>query len=247
MIVRLIENQEELDAVYRLTHDAYLEQGYIKPQPDGMFKNNERYDRLPETDIFIAVDEDQIVGTVSMTRANLTGFPYDRDFPEEVEKIKHCSIVMGRYLAACWRIVTDSKCRHGLTVVLALMQKIMEESAKYHVHEMIFEFNPKHVKFYNKMLGIQPVCEKVSKTVDAPGVLMYVDGRHLACKWQDVCTKRRIEQTIFIKDFWWPTAKASPPSIWEYPQYALSLTGCVFGFPLLWAVLLYDKMIPAKY
>jgi len=102
--IRIIQTQEELNAVYRLTHDQYVAEGYAQPQPDGMLRHYKLYDSLPETNIFGAFKEEKLIGTVSLTRGNLTGLPCEQEFPKEVQDIKTTSMVMGRRLGNCWRL-----------------------------------------------------------------------------------------------------------------------------------------------
>lgn len=245
--VRKIKTQEELEAVYRLTHDAYVAEGYCQPQPDGMLRHYKKYDRLEETDILIALEGDKIVGTISITRSNLSGFPMDEDFPDEVNQIRHRSFIMGRYLGACWRIATVPECRNGFAVVLALIKSLVETCAREGINEMIYVFNPKHVKIYRHLLGMSVVCEKHIEAVDAPGVLMYSDGRHLCHKWLELCKKRNIPTTATIRDFWWPTAKATRRNIFEIVlQDVPAIFGALCCYPLLGIVLLYDKLFPVR-
>src|SRR5947209_3989524 len=67
ILVRPIEGEAELDAVYRLTYDSFLERGYCAPRPDRRLIHYPHLDRLPETMICVAISEGQIVGTVSVT------------------------------------------------------------------------------------------------------------------------------------------------------------------------------------
>jgi hypothetical protein len=247
LIVRKVETQAELEAVYRLTHDAYVAEGYAKPQPDGMLRHYERYDRLEETDIFIAVDNGEIIGTNTLTASNLTGFPMDEDFPDEVDQIRHRSFIMGRYLGASWRIATAPECRKGLAVILALIKATVERCAELGINEMIYVFNPKHVPIYKRLLGMSTVTQKHIEAVGAPGVLMYSDGRHLCYKWLDICEKRGIPKTVAIRDFWWPTAKASRRNILQVVwQDVPAILGALCCYPILGTFLLYDKLFPVK-
>jgi hypothetical protein len=116
--IKRVETQEELESVYRIVHDAYVAEGYAQPQPDGKLRLYKRYDNLPETTVFIAVEDNgRVIGTASITGNNITGLPMREDFQEEFEKINHRSHVCGRYLRGCWRIATESNFRKSLAVV----------------------------------------------------------------------------------------------------------------------------------
>lgn len=205
LTTKQIQTQEELDAVYRLTHDQYVAEGYSEPQPDGMLRHYKLFDSIPETAIFGVYKDEKLIGSVSLTKANMTGFPCDEDFPEEVAKIRSCSLIMGRRLANYWRLVTDPA-NSNLRTLLLLINAAVEDCCQHRVHEILFVVNPKHVSVYQKLLGMRIVAEKEIKKVQAPGVLLYADGRHFASKWIEMCEKRSIPTTTKISAFWWPTA-----------------------------------------
>lgn len=207
--INKVQNQDDLNEVYRITHDQYVNEGYSVPQQDGMLRHYRLYDRIPETVIFVTKKEQKIVGTLSLTFSNMSGFPCDEDFPNESAIIKDSARIMGRKIANCWRLVTDRST--NLEVVFILINSAVEECAREHVNEILFVVNPKHVSVYQKLLGMTKIAESQVETVKAPGVLLYADGRHLASKWIAFCQKRGIHTTATVRDFWWPTAFAGKP------------------------------------
>lgn len=210
--INKVQTQDQLNGVYRITHDQYVAEGCSTPQQDGMLRHYRIYDRIPETVIFIAQKDNKLVGTLSVTISNMTGFPCDEDFRDEVAKIKETARIMGRKIANCWRLVTDRST--NLEVVFLLINAAVEECAKQHVHEILFVVNPKHVSVYQKLLGMRIVAESQVETVRAPGILLHADGRHLASKWIALCERRGIATTATVRDFWWPTAFAGKPRRW---------------------------------
>src|SRR5262245_29486021 len=79
-IIRPIRDLAELQQVYRLTHDCYVENGYVKPHPTGMIVHYPQFDHIPETTILVAVINGRIVGSVSLTQDGPGGFSIDDDF-----------------------------------------------------------------------------------------------------------------------------------------------------------------------
>jgi len=238
--IRKAETPEDFTSVEELTYKEYLKEDYIEPNSDKKFKKFRRWDTLPETSVFIAKADDKIIGTISVTTNNLTGFPIDHDFPEDVEKIKHECIVTSKHLGYCWRIITDSGYRDR-KLAFYLIKRAIEFMCENHVHVILFVFNPKHVGFYKKALGFSVVKEQEAvDSVNAPGVLMRSDARHLMIMWERVCQKMKIPYTAVIKDVWWPTAKADIPILermywWaRFPfDYAVAW---LIGWPILIAV-----------
>lgn len=206
-----IAQSADMDIVYKLTHDQYVKEGYCKPQSTGKLVHYPHLDYIPETIVFVAEDDNnQIIGTNSLTIDNPHKLHVDEDFPTEVAAVRNRSIIMNRNLAASWRIVTSPNARNSMKVILALIKGTIEEVCKQHTHELLFSFNPKHEKIYAKLLGLRTIARGECDAVNnAPGVLMYVDSRFLLNKWQQVCQRRKIPYNCDIRDVWWPTAYSS--------------------------------------
>jgi hypothetical protein len=204
MIIRLAK-KEDMEQVYRLTHDMYVEAGYCKPQPNGLLRHYPHLDDIPQTIVFVAEQDGKIVGTNSLTFDGPAKLHVDEDFPEEVEKIRRICNMTGRKLAASWRLATHPKARNSLRVVLELINATMTEGSNRHMNLLLFTFNPKHEGFYEKLLGLKTIatserCEAVS----APGVLMKGDARYMVNKWVRFCKKRKLATDANIKNVWWP-------------------------------------------
>ena len=86
--IRPIRGAEELDSVYRLTHDSFLERGYCQPQPDGPLIHYPHLDNIPETTVLVAVVQGEIMGTLSFTLDGPRGFHLDGDFKTECGRIR---------------------------------------------------------------------------------------------------------------------------------------------------------------
>src|SRR5262245_54493084 len=86
--IRPIADARELDAVYRLTHDAYDDEGYAAPRSDGRLVHYAAFDQIPETVVLGSFVEGTLVGTVSWTADGPNGLPVERDFPDECARIR---------------------------------------------------------------------------------------------------------------------------------------------------------------
>jgi hypothetical protein len=195
-----------MEQVYRLTHDMYVKEGYAKAQPDGLLRHYPHLDNIPETHVFVVEENGQVVGTKSLTFDGPAKMHVDEDFPEEVEEFRRLSKATNKNLAASWRLVTHPKARNSLRIVVELINITMEEGSKNHMHLVLFTFNPKHEKFYEKILGLKTVATSENcDAVSAPGVLMKGDARYMVNKWQRFCKKRKMDTVADIKNVWWPT------------------------------------------
>ncbi len=180
-LVRAIRGTGELDLVYRLTHDSYVERGYVKPLCDGRLVHYPHLDRIPETTILVAEVNEAIVGTVSLTLDSDAGLHVDDDFKAECDRIRG----EGRRLAASWRIATRKECRNQLKVVMELIRQIVHEFVIQEIETCVFTFNPRHERIYKRLLNMETVAvrESTKGLENAPAVFMRFDMARCPEKW----------------------------------------------------------------
>src|SRR5512133_529870 len=73
LVLKIAETQEELEGCFAVLHDAYVDSGFMKPDPSGMRVTI--YHALPTTTMLCAKYDDQVVGTVSLIRESALGVP----------------------------------------------------------------------------------------------------------------------------------------------------------------------------
>jgi len=169
MIIRPVRNEQEMDEVYRLTHDAYVEQGYIKPQPDGRLRHYTEVDAAPENMVLVALEDNAIVGTVSITLDGPAGLHVDHDFRAECDAIR----AEGRSVGASWRIITEPGHRSSMAVVVELIRSTIDVLNRFEVETILCTFNPRHERVYQRLFGMSTVarCTTVDEVASA-AVLM---------------------------------------------------------------------------
>ncbi|MFH1022789.1 MAG: nucleotide disphospho-sugar-binding domain-containing protein, partial [Planctomycetota bacterium] len=177
VVVRPIKNKNELDEVYRITHDAFLERGYCRPQADGRLVHYPRLDQIKETTVFVAVSDGGIVGTISLTLDGPAGLHVDEDFKEACDDIRN----EGRKLAAGWRIATRSGYRDERGIVMGLIREVVTRAVDAGVRTGVFTFNPRHESIYQRLLNMKTVARngETSGLQDAPAVFMRCDAEAL--------------------------------------------------------------------
>lgn len=169
MIIRPVRNDREMNEVYRLTHDAYVEQGYIKPQPDGRLRHYTEVDAAPENMVLVALEDDAIVGTVSVTLDGPAGLHVDHDFRAECDAIR----AEGHTVGASWRIITEPGHRSSMAVVVELIRSTIDVLNRFEVETILCTFNPRHERVYQRLFGMSTVahCTTVDEVASA-AVLM---------------------------------------------------------------------------
>lgn len=179
--IRLVETPWEMEAVYRLTHDAYVERGYCDVQPDGRLVHYPHLDGIPQTKVLVALAGGEIVGTNSLTLDGPAGLHMDDDFKAECDAVR----AEGRTLAASWRIVTSSTCRSERTVVMGLIQRTVDLMLAQKIQTSVFTFNPRHERVYQRLLNMTTVARKdsIGGLKNAPAVFMRLDMERIPVRW----------------------------------------------------------------
>lgn len=171
MLIRPILSDDDLDHVHRLTHDAYVAEGFAAPQLDGRLRYYAEIDAAPENMVLVAVDDDVIVGTVSVTLDGSAGLHVDHDFAAECAAIR----AEGPTVGGVWRIVTEPGLRTSLTVILELIRSAADVLDRFGVETALCEFGPHHERAYRRLLGFTTVARStLLSELTAPAVLMRV-------------------------------------------------------------------------
>ena len=162
-----------MDAVYRLTHDCFLERGYCRPRPDGRLIHYPELDCIPETTVLIAVIDGEVVGTTSFTLDGPSGLNVDHDFQLACEEIR----AERRSLAASWRLATKNSFRSQNDVVMALIKATTGMLLDSGTQTCLFTFNPRHERIYQRLLNMRTVARSGNARglTTAPSVLMRCD------------------------------------------------------------------------
>ncbi|APB32736.1 hypothetical protein GlitD10_0425 [Gloeomargarita lithophora Alchichica-D10] len=179
-IVRPVKDESEMEAVYRITHDAFVAGGYCDPQPNGLLIYNAHLDAIPETTVLVAVYEEEIIGTISWTLDSPHGLHVDDDFQAECDLIR----LEGKRLAGSWRIATQKRYQNQRPLVLSLIQGVVDDYLDYGIDTSVFIFDPSHERVYQKLLGMRTVARRDAYTLtNTPVVLMRVEIAELPDRW----------------------------------------------------------------
>lgn len=181
MEIRLV-TQNELQSVYALCHDLYVENGYCIPQPDGMLKHYEHLNTIPETFVIGAFDP-ELIGTLSMTIDSVAGLPIAHAFHETLLHTRFRCIIENKKMGVCWRLVTRQR---SLGIVLGMINKIIDLAMENKIDLLLYEFNPKHQRVYEKLLDMEVIAGPISDPAvnDAPAVLMKSEMHRLILAWR---------------------------------------------------------------
>jgi len=192
--IRKALSLQDLEAAWRLTHDLFVAEGYADPRPDGMLRHYPHLDFAPETTVLVAEDlYGRIVGTCSLTVDGPAGLNMDDDFKDIVDGIRMECRREGKKLGAGWRLATAADAHNSLDVALKLISAMIEELAAQELGVILFVFNPRHERFYQKTIGLRTISAQVrgARSVKgAPAVLMRGDRDEILARWEQVKARR---------------------------------------------------------
>lgn len=127
----------------------------------------------PNSVTFTATNEDDTIGTLTLTVDSDAGLAVDRTFKDEVDAFRRSP---GAKLCELTRFAfdTSSPARPRLAALFHII--FIYGSMHYACTDLLIEVNPRHRRFYEAMLGFHAVGEpKTNAGVGAPSQLMWLN------------------------------------------------------------------------
>lgn len=119
IILKQAETQDELEAAFKIVHDAYVDLNYMSPADHGLRFN--KYLALSSTVVFVVKDEDEVVGTMSIIQDSHLGLPVEATW--DLSYLRKQGLLVGEIAALA--IKKSHKLRRGR--LLLPLCKIMYE------------------------------------------------------------------------------------------------------------------------
>lgn len=142
----IARTREDLEACFSLLHDAYVSSGFMRPDPSGLRVTP--YHALPTTTTLYARYEEQIVGTLSIVREGVFGFPMQSVFDLTAVRAQPGWIAEISALA-----VHPDHRKTGGTVLFPLMKFMYEYCTRYFdTRHLVIAVNPRHIDMYESLL-----------------------------------------------------------------------------------------------
>lgn len=173
LVLKLAETQEELEACFRLLHDAYVSAGFMKPDSSGLRVT--LYHALPTTTTLLAKYGDRVVGTISLIRESALGFPLQKIF--DIDAIRRA----GGNIAEVSALAVDRRFQAtGGMVLFPLMKFMYEYATKYFdTRHLVIAVNPRHIGLYESLLFFRRLRQNPVEHYDfvngAPAVGAHLD------------------------------------------------------------------------
>jgi hypothetical protein len=192
--IRIAKTREELEAAFRLLHNAYVSSGFMDPEPSGLRVT--KFHSLPATTTIVALWDGEVVGTGTLIRRSSFGMPM-----ESIFDISHL-IEDGSRIFETSSLAVHPRFsgQHG-KILLPLMKYISEYSVHYFGSKyMAIAVNPAWIDFYEAILGFKRLkakpVPKYSFVKGAPAVGAYLDVQKYIEITNNLYGDKKIEKNI---------------------------------------------------
>ena len=184
-MLKIADTKEELEACFRLLHDAYVTSGFQKPDPSGMRATI--YHALPTTTTLCATYDGEVVGTMSLIRESSFGFPMQSVFDLSAVRAKGGNIAEVSALAVHPRYRST-----GGAILFPLMKFMYEYSTTFFdTRHLVIAVNPNRIEMYESLLFFQRLTEKKIDNYD------FVNGAPAIGASLDLSTAPEIFKQIY--------------------------------------------------
>lgn len=158
--LKIADTKDELAACFRLLHDAYVGEGYMKPDPSGMRVT--AYHALPTTTTLCAKFNGEVVGTMSLIREGVFGFPLQAVFDLAPVRAKTGQIAEVSALAV------HPKYRKTGGAILFPLMKFMYEycTSFFDTRHLVIAVHPTRIDLYEALLFFSHLTENTVNEYD---------------------------------------------------------------------------------
>ena len=159
--IRLVETRDKIQAACDLVNNRYAWRGYGASHRIPLGANHMT---------FTAEVDDEVVGTITLAADSPRGLAVDHAFKDEMDGFR---ALQGTKVCELTKFAFDPGVQ-SKELMAALFHVVFVYGHRTHgCTDLFIEVNPRHVRFYEAMLGFQAVGPlKVNQSVAAPAQLM---------------------------------------------------------------------------
>lgn len=164
MTVRLADTDGHRNKANMLLNRMYSWRGY---------GSDHAIPSAPNAVTFTATAEDEVIGTLTLTVDSPAALAADKTFADVLAEFRNAP---GAKLCELTRLAfdTSSPARPRLAALFHII--FIYGSMHYDCTDLFIEVNPRHVRFYERMLGFVAVGEpRTNASVNAPSQLMWLN------------------------------------------------------------------------
>lgn len=158
--LKIAETVDELEACFKLLHDAYVASGFMRPDPSGMRVT--MYHALPTTTTLCAKYAGRVVGTITIIREGSFGFPMQSAFDLAGVRAKGGNIAEISALA----VHPDFRATGG-NILFPLMKFMYEYCVGYFdTRHLVIAVNPNRIELYESLLFFRRLQDTIVDRYD---------------------------------------------------------------------------------
>lgn len=195
LVLKIAETQEELEACFKLLHDAYVSSGFMKPAPSGLRATI--YHALPTTTTLCAKFDGQVVGTMSLIRESVFGFPLQAIFDLKAVRSR------GGKIAEVSALAVHPDFRKTGGAILFPLMKFMYEycTTFFDTRHLVIAVHPNRIEMYESLLFFKRLTENKVDNYDfangAPAVGATLDLRRAPKKYKNTYGQKPRRKNLF--------------------------------------------------
>jgi len=158
--LKIAQSQQELEQCFALLHNAYVASGFMRTHPSGLRVTP--YHALPTTTTLCAKVDGQVVGTLSIVREGVFGFPMQSVFDLSSVRAKEGRIAEISALAIHprWR-------KTGGSILFPLLKFMYGYCTRYFdTRHLVIAVNPAHIEMYESVLFFRRLTQTVVDRYD---------------------------------------------------------------------------------
>lgn len=193
--LKIADSQEELEACFALLHDAYVGAGFMKPDPSGLRVTI--YHALPTTTTLCAKVDGRVVGTLSLIRDGVFGFPMQSAFD-----LTQVRAMPGQIAEVSALAIHPEFRRTGGWILFPLLKFMYEYCTRYFdTRHLVIAVNPDKIELYESLLffrrlAAQPV-DRYDFANGAPAVGATLDLQAAYAQFERVYAGRGQRRDLF--------------------------------------------------
>lgn len=193
--LKIADSREELEACFALLHDAYVGEGFMKPDPSGLRVTI--YHALPTTTTLCAKVDGRVVGTLSLIRDGVFGFPMQSAFDLTQVRAKPGQIAEVSALA-----IHPEFRRTGGWILFPLLKFMYEYCTRYFdTRHLVIAVNPDKIELYESLLFFRRLVAQPVDRYDfangAPAVGATLDLEAAYSQFRSVYSGRGQRRDLF--------------------------------------------------
>jgi hypothetical protein len=195
LVLKIADTKEELEACFRLLHDAYVGSGFMRPDPSGMRATI--YHALPTTTTLCAKFDGEVVGTLSLIRESVFGFPLQSVF--NLHQVR----ARGGQIAEVSALAVHPKFRKtGGSILFPLMKFMYEYCTNFFdTRHLVIAVNPDRIEMYESLLFFKRLEQSAVDNYDfangAPAIGASLDLQRAESVLKQVYNKKSPAKNLY--------------------------------------------------